>query len=248
MADPSMNFGEAAARYSAFRPEYPREVFDFLLSHVTSGCARAADLGAGSGQATRRLAGLFDEVIAVEPDGRLAGDAGLPENAVIEVKAAEAAIFDEASLDAVISATAFHWMDQKLICNNVARWLKRGGAFFPFAFDAFEVAGAASDYFADEFDKWRVYRDRRLVENYDYGKVLKESDVFSSVTPYRQSLRHELPSAAAAGLISTFSFARDYARDHGGDDYFQSVKDTLTGYGETVTFITPIIGALGLKA
>jgi len=119
MTDPSLNFGEAATRYTTYRPDYPPELFDFLLSHVTSGRARAADLGAGSGQATRQLAKLFDEAIAVEPDERLAGDARLPANAKIEVKPAEAADFAAASLDVVISATAFHWMDQPLIWRRV---------------------------------------------------------------------------------------------------------------------------------
>lgn len=248
MADPSRNFGEAAARYAEFRPDYPQEILDFLLSHITSGRICAVDLGAGSGQATRKLSRLFDEVIAVEPDGRLVEDSRLPANVKIQLNAAETVDFASESLDAVISATAFHWMDQMLICYNAARWLKPGGAFFPFALDAFQVAGEASDYFADEFGKWRPYRDQRLVDCYDYGAALRESGAFASVIPYRQILRHELPSAAAAGLISTFSFARDYARDHGGENYFQSVKDTLTGFGETVTFIVPIIGALGLKA
>jgi len=86
------------------------------------------------------------------------------------------------------------------------------------------------------------------VECYDYGKALKESGAFAAVIPYRQTLRHHLPSATAAGLISTFSFARDYARENGGDDYFQSVKDALENFGDSVTFIIPIIGALGIKA
>lgn len=248
MADPSRNFGETAACYAAFRPGYPHEVFDFLLSHVTSGRNCAVDLGAGSGQATRKLAELFTDVTAVEPDARLMENANLPENVNTSIEAAETAEFASESLDVVISATAFHWMDQNLICEHVGSWLKPGGAFFPFALDEFQVAGNASDYFADEFDKWRPYRDRRLVDCYNYSAALNDSGVFSSVTPYRQTLRHDVPSATAAGLISTFSFARDYARAHGGEYYFESVKDTLTGFGETVMFIVPIIGALGVKA
>ncbi|WP_428410634.1 class I SAM-dependent methyltransferase [Hyphococcus sp.] len=247
MADPSKNFGEAADRYSAYRPQYPPEVFDFLIAHVTSGRSRAADLGAGSGQATQTLARLFDQVTAIEPDARLAQAAQLPANAEIAVASAEEAAFSEASLDAAISATAFHWMDQNLICRNAARWLKSGGAFFPFAFDAFEVPGPVGDFYASEFKKWAAYRDRRLVECYNYRKALEESGVFASVVPYRQVLNHRLPSEMAAGLISTFSFARDYARDNGGDDYFVSVKSALTGFGETVTFTVPVIGALGIK-
>ncbi len=248
MADPSKNFGEAADRYSAFRPQYPPEVFDFLIAHVTSGRSRAADLGAGSGQATGALARLFDHVTAVEPDARLTQAAQFPANVKVKVASAEEAAFEDASLDAVICATAFHWMDQGAICCNAARWLKPGGAFFPFAFDAFEVSGRANEFFSEEFAKWAAYRDRRLLECYDYPKVLEESGAFASVIPYKQMLRHCVPSAAAAGLVSTFSFARDYARDRGGDDYFAFLKDEFMRAGETVVFVAPVIGALGLNA
>lgn len=247
MRDPSANFGEAAGRYEAFRPSYPPDVFEFLLKHAASGRVRAVDLGAGTGQATRALAGLFDRVSAVEPDARLAQAARLPENADLIVQPAETADFAPDSIDAVIAATAFHWMDQPLICRNAVRWLKSGGVFFPFAFEAFEVEGAAGDFYNAEFRKWTTFRDRRLLECYDYVRALEESDAFDAVIPFASRSRHEIAYEAAAGLISTFSFARDYARAEGGEDYFERVAESLSGFGETVSFSVPVIGALGVK-
>lgn len=249
MSDPSKNFGEAAERYRAFRPAYPQDVYDFLLHHLKSGQTRAVDLGAGSGQATQTLAAYFDKVIAVEPDARLAGTARLPPNVELEIKTAEAADFDEASIDAVISATAFHWMDQALICANVAQWLKPGGVFFPFAFDAFEMEGEAGAFYRGEFEKWKAFRDRRLVECYNYERALKDSGAFGTVIPYRMTLRHRLPPEQAAGLISTFSFARDHARATGdAEGYFRFVKDAFLRAGDAVTFTVPVIGALGVRS
>lgn len=248
MKDPSTNFGEAAKRYQAFRPAYPPEVFDFLIRHVGSRRERAVDLGAGSGQATQTLARFFTHVVAIEPDSRLAGQAQWPENVEMDVRPAETARFSEASVDAVIAATAFHWMDQPLICRNAARWLKPGGAFFPFAFDLPHVDGPAGDFYDSEFEKWKAYRDRRLIERYDYERALKESAVFANVVRYEQSFRHTLPPETAAGLISTFSFVRDYARVQGdAEKYFESVKDAFLGFGETISFVAPVIGALGVK-
>ena len=248
MRDPSVNFGEAAGRYETFRPSYPGEVFDFLLEHLSSGCTRAVDLGAGTGQATRKLAALFARVTAVEPDARLAKEARLPSHAEIVVQSAEDASFEPASVDAVVSATAFHWMNQPLICRRAAQWLKSGGVFFPFAYDAFEVDGAAGDLYRAEFAKWAAYRDRRLIDCYDYRRPLEDSGAFESVVPFSFKSRHEISHEAAAGLISTFSFARDYARDNGGEAYFQTLKEKLKTLGETVSFVVPVIGALGVKA
>lgn len=208
---------------------------------------RAVDLGAGSGQATRTLAGLFDRVTAVEPDARLAQAAHWPRNVDLLIQPAEAADFAPDSIDAAISATAFHWMDQPLICRNAAAWLKPGGVFFPFAYDAFECEGAAADFYRAEFSKWAPYRDRRLVECYDYERALAESGAFQAVIPFASRSRHEIPPEAAAGLISTFSYARDYARAGGGETYFRRIADTFSGFGETVAFSVPVIGALGVK-
>lgn len=248
MRDPSKNFGDAAVRYQAFRPEYPQAVFDTLVHHVRSGSTHAVDLGAGSGQASATLAKLFDRVTAVEPDARLADRARLPENVTVKISSAEEIQFDNGSLDAIISATAFHWMDQMLVCARASRWLRQGGVFFPFAIDAFEVDGNARDFYLAEFDKWRAFRDPRLVENYDYARVLKESGAFENVIPFKLLSRCRLGLDEAVGLISTFSFARDYARVNGGDGYFVSLKAAFKRYGEQVAFNVPVIGAIGVKA
>lgn len=248
MSDASRKFGESATRYQTFRPDYPGTVYSTLLHHVTSGRDLAIDLGAGTGQATRALAMDFARVIAIEPDERLAREAPLPDNAEIRVLAAEDAAFDDAGVDAVIAATAFHWMDQTKICRNVTRWLKPGGVFFPFAFDAFDVDGAAKEIYDAEFAKWDAFRDRRLIENYDYEKPLREIGAFAKVIPFRREEVFALPAPLAAGLVSTFSYARAYAASTGdADGYFNDLKARLCALGETVSLIVPVIGAVGLK-
>jgi SAM-dependent methyltransferase len=246
MTDPSKTFGAPSSNYTLYRPNYPADVFDFLKTHLRSGRELGIDLGAGSGQATRQLASIFDRVIAVEPDERLANDAALPENADIHVKAAEAAEFADASIDAVISATAFHWMDQPAICQNAARWLKPGGVFFPFAYDVFRFENGVHDYFAEEFEKWRPYRDPRLDENYDYPDVLHRSGTFSSVETLRSEMSLELSTDDAAGLICSASYAAAYARATSSPDvYLEEVRNSLSEFGECIRVFFPIIGAIG---
>ncbi|WDI30511.1 class I SAM-dependent methyltransferase [Hyphococcus flavus] len=249
MSDPSKNFGEDAGRYATYRPDYPQDVFDLLISHVRSGKKLAVDLGAGSCQATRKLVRLFDYVVAVEPDARQAAEAQISENAEIRIASAEDVTFEAKSIDAVVSATAFHWMNQPLICRKVASWLKPDGVFFPFAFDRFEIEGEVGEFYNTEFEKWKEYRDRRIVECYDYTGALTNSREFEKVIPFAQNFSHTLPSEAAAGIVSTFSFARAYAKStNNAERYFQEVTDVFVKAGETVTIKTPIVGALGVKS
>src|SRR6476659_8846968 len=66
-------FGTAAALYATARPGYPDRVYEILRDRCRLGpSSRVMEIGAGSGQATRRLAELAGSVVAVEPSGALA--------------------------------------------------------------------------------------------------------------------------------------------------------------------------------
>lgn len=244
--DPSLSFGDKAACYRQYRPGYDETIFDFLTSHLTGARDLAVELGAGSGQATSAIARLFERVIAIEPDARLLEEADFPTNVKARVGAAEEADFDPHIVDAIFSATAFHWMDQASICRKAARWLRPGGVFFPFAYDVFEFEGSVQDYFAEEFEKWRPYRDARLDVNYDYPAILDRSGAFSSVTPFCTETSIELAIPSVVGLMCTMSYAAAYARAESSPaKYFSDVQNALNAFGERIKVTFPIIGALG---
>src|SRR5471030_2313973 len=62
-------FDHVAATYDAHRPDYPGELFDVLESAMGQPLLRAEvlDVGAGTGIATRALAGRGAKVVAVDP-------------------------------------------------------------------------------------------------------------------------------------------------------------------------------------
>jgi len=248
LSDPSKSFGEAAQGYATFRPQYPQAIFNFLLDNLKGARDVAVDLGAGSGQATQALAKMFNRVIAIEPDARQAEGGSFPPNAAVKICASEEADFEPQAVDAVISATAFHWMDQPVVCSNVYRWLRPGGVFFPFAYDEFTVEGPAKKIVAREFEKWRPFRDRRLLENYDYEKALRASGAFDEVIPFSHAIEFALSADAAAGLVSTFSFTRAYAATQKDPAaYFASLKDELAASCEQIAIVAPFVGAVGRK-
>src|SRR5690606_2393429 len=115
--------------------------FAFLLDRLQGPRAQAVDLGAGSGQASRSLLRYFDKVSAVDPDARMLACLDAPEIDKINL-AAEEAEFAAGSIDAVIAATSFHWMDQQRVTGKAARWLRQDGVFFPFLYGPFIVHGA----------------------------------------------------------------------------------------------------------
>src|SRR4051794_5837957 len=67
--DPKERFSATAAIYGQYRPSYPAELFDWL-ERVTGIVppARIADVGCGTGIATRQLAARGYDVVGVDPN------------------------------------------------------------------------------------------------------------------------------------------------------------------------------------
>ena len=59
------NFSKQADVYAKYRPTYPRDLFDFILSYVANKQA-AWDCGTGNGQTAKELAVHFEKVVATD--------------------------------------------------------------------------------------------------------------------------------------------------------------------------------------
>ena len=121
----SRSFGAVADEYDRLRPGPSNEALDWLLP---SGVTKVLELGAGTGTLTRPLAERVKRVVAVEPDERMR--AVLSTRAMgVEVLAgrAEEIPVEDASVDAVLAASAWHWVDEARAVPEVARVLRPGG-------------------------------------------------------------------------------------------------------------------------
>jgi SAM-dependent methyltransferase len=123
--DRSLSFGSAAAAYERGRPSYPPEAIDWLLPR---GARQVLDLGAGTGKLTTRLVERGLEVVAVDPipDMLEVLREALPETSALLGTAEEIPLPDN-SVDAVLVAQAWHWVDPERAIPEVARVLRPGG-------------------------------------------------------------------------------------------------------------------------
>src|SRR6185369_14124298 len=105
-------FSAVSAGYAAFRPRYPRELFEFVAG-VAPRRERAWDCGAGSGQATADLAEWFQQVAATDVSAEQVARG--PKNPRIEwiVATAEASPLRPRMIDAITVAQALHWFDHE---------------------------------------------------------------------------------------------------------------------------------------
>jgi SAM-dependent methyltransferase len=128
-ADPTGRFSGRVDDYVKTRPSYPRGVLDVLRERCgLSATSVVGDLGSGTGIFTKLLLESGAVVHAVEPNAEMRAAA----EAMLDGKArfrsvdgrAEATTLDEASLDLVTAAQAFHWFDVAAAHHEMRRILR----------------------------------------------------------------------------------------------------------------------------
>ncbi len=127
---PKNYFQSGAERYAAYRPSYPS-----ALAEALAGCAAyrklAVDVGCGSGQLTRLLAPLFDEVIGVDPSAsqleQARSQAGDVSNLTFHEGPAEHIEAPDRSVDLIVAAQAAHWFELPEFYREVRRVAASGG-------------------------------------------------------------------------------------------------------------------------
>jgi ubiquinone/menaquinone biosynthesis C-methylase UbiE len=129
--DPAASaFGAAAVDYERARPSYPSEAIDALrrCANLGPGC-RVCDLAAGTGKLTRLLVDVGATVTAVEPVPGMRAQlaAALPGVTVLD-GVAESIPLEDASVDLVTVAQAFHWFRFDEATSEIHRVLAPGGS------------------------------------------------------------------------------------------------------------------------
>jgi SAM-dependent methyltransferase len=119
------SFGAAAAAYERGRPAYPDRVIGWLLP---AGARLVADVGAGTGKLTRQLRDRGPGVIAVEPLSEMREQLAraVPGVPVLGGTAERIPLAD-GSVDAVLLAQAWHWVDPERALPEAARVLAARG-------------------------------------------------------------------------------------------------------------------------
>lgn len=224
------SFGLGVEAYQGFRPEPPNTIFDEVFRAVDPERQHAVDLGAGSGHATKQLLLRFERVTAVEVDPVMAATiASLGDNLEIVVASAEDVIFPEASVDLVICAMSFHWMDRELVANKISQWLRPGGVFAIYGYGrrSFPAAPLLDAMISGEQQKyWSAFLA-------DGMRRKKNNEILDRVPEfYRRSMNISNEVSVTLdyliGHLATVSIAAAYARSTGdAHEYWSGFRDQI---------------------
>ncbi len=123
------SFGTAAGRYDRTRPRYPDTVVERIVA--ASPGPDVLDVGCGTGIAARQFQAAGCRVLGVEPDARMADFA---RRSGVDVEVATFEAWDPAgrTFDAVVAATAWHWVDPLAGAVKAAQVLRPSGCLAVF--------------------------------------------------------------------------------------------------------------------
>lgn len=119
-----LSFGADAEQYDRARPSYPAAAVDAVIGAGDFG--RVLDVGCGTGIASQLFLDRGCEVVGVEPDERMAAVARRRGVSVV-VGPFETFSPPRQPFDAVVSAQAWHWVDQAIGPSKAADAIRPGG-------------------------------------------------------------------------------------------------------------------------
>ncbi len=219
------NFSDESALYAKFRPLYPNEIYDYLLSRILSReCAW--DVGTGNGQVARELAKYYDEVYATDISSKQLENAVNLPNVYYSICAAEKTNFDDNRFNLITVAQALHWFNFDLFFLEVKRVAKKGALIAVFGYGLFKSFPEAdkliqelySDILVAFWDPERKYIDNSY-ETIDFPFAEVEQKTFE--------MKVEFDFEELLGYLNTWSAVKHYKKIKGSNP-LELVKDRLS--------------------
>jgi len=176
------SFDATAAAYELGRPDYPDEALSFWDGYAAfERDASVLDLVAGAGKLTRLLP-VTCRVHAVEPLPQMRQQfvAAVPDVEVL-VGTAEQIPFDDDTFDTVLVGQAFHWFDQDVALDEIARVLKPSGGL-GLIWNEDDVGAAA--WMSDIVDEKRSLAASTVVGDHPVVDVLGGHCAFGPVASF----------------------------------------------------------------
>ncbi|MGZ3853875.1 MAG: class I SAM-dependent methyltransferase [Flavisolibacter sp.] len=118
-------FSDQSKIYAAFRPNYPTELYEYILQFMNDR-KHAWDCATGNGQAAVMLANYFEKIEASDISEAQISNAIKKDNIKYHICPAEQTPFPDNSFDLITVAQAYHWFNWKRFYDEATRVGKKG--------------------------------------------------------------------------------------------------------------------------
>jgi 2-polyprenyl-3-methyl-5-hydroxy-6-metoxy-1,4-benzoquinol methylase len=240
-------FDNVADRYDATRPGYPVELIDEVCraAGLRPG-AQVLEIGCGTGQLTRQLAGRGYRLTAIDLGASMVAAA---ERNVADPRVRfEVCAFEEFAgagpFDLIVSATAFHWVDPSIGLVKCAQLLRPGGWLA-----LLSTGELYSEPFRTQLrEQWTRYSRRTVRAAYQpvWVTLLRDTPLFSEPVELRHTSPLQLPAEAVIGLERTRATFLSYSEQEQAD--FTADLSELLESGSHVDLVQDTLLSMAQKA
>ena len=219
------HFSGHADSYVAHRPEYPRELFQYLGS-ITSDHRLAWDCGTGNGQAAKSLSEYFERVIATDASLEQLSQAKRYGRVSYLANLAEQPSLQTTSVDLITVAVAVHWFEFEQFYNEVRRVMRPEVILAVWAYDLPKI-NAEVDQIIN-----RIYQDLSpyFPEGFQYidSQYRTLPFPFEELTPPAISMHTTWTLRQLTGFIDSWSGTQKYLgaeQTHPLERYWHDLRD-----------------------
>jgi ubiquinone/menaquinone biosynthesis C-methylase UbiE len=240
-------FSQQAAIYARYRPVYPPELFDYILSFVTHR-SRAWDCATGNGQAAVELARYFEEVTATDHSEKQLQQATPHPHITYQLAGIENTGLPDNSFDLITVAQAYHWFDFAAFHREVQRVAKPEAIVAIWGYSLIQSEETAVQALIHRFYKEKTgpYWDaeRKYVDEH-----------YSTVAfPYRElpardfRIEVQWTKADLVGYLNTWSSVQHFikANDYNPVDEFATTLPSVWPDDTALSFYFPLFLRIGL--
>lgn len=208
-------FSGHSGLYAAFRPAYPRELYDAIFSRVKN-YSTAWDCATGNGQVASHLADHFEKVYATDISQNQLANAIQKDNIIYAASPAEKTIFQDNQFDLITVAQALHWFNTEEFYKEAHRVAKPDATI--------AVCGYALCTVNSEIDTLFLEYYNDIVGPYwDSARKLVEQKYASIAFPFDNVITIEIPMILHwsldqfVGYLSTWSATQKYIQTNGAN-------------------------------
>lgn len=239
------NFSAQADDYSKYRPQYPQEMIDYIMSFVAKrDCA--LDVATGNGQLAAAIAPYFTTVYAIDISDKQLDNTIHKDNIIYKKQSAENTGFAPHQFDLITVAQAVHWFDFDAFYKEVFRILKKQGIIVIIGYGLFKsnknTEAIINYFYNDVIGKYWDPERRYLEENYKtipfpFQEVYTDKKFMNT---------YEWDFEQLAGYLSTWSAVQHYKKQNGKNPLDQIREDLRESWAKSDKKVTfPLLLRIG---
>jgi len=247
-------FDTVASAYEKLRPGYVKELYQTLLDYIpVNENSNVVEVGSGGGQATAPILTTGCQLTAVEYGEQfselLKNKFKEYQNFSVITGKFEDTAFEDNAFDLVFSASAFHWVPEKIGYEKVFSMLKSGGAFARFANHPYRDKGnpALSEEIDEIYDQYynKYYnKGRETISEYTERQAKERAMIASKYgfSDIRYELFYRKRVFSAKEYIELLGTYSDHIAivENIRTEFFTKIEEAINKHGGIITIYDTI--------